>query len=57
MTVQELIDELNQVEDKSIGIELYDLNDGERYFITSTDIIMDGKPQHERNFDINFDSE
>lgn len=54
MSVQELIDALMQVEDKTIGIELYDCNGGERYEILSTDIITDGEPQYERNFDLNF---
>lgn len=56
MTVQELIDELNQVKDKSIDIDLYDCNSGERYKLLSVDLIMDGKPPHERNIDLNFDS-
>ena len=55
MTVQQLIDELQQVEDKSIHIELCDL-EGDRYSLLNVDIIYDGEPEHERNVDLNFRS-
>ena len=55
MTVQELIDELMEVQDKSVHIELCDLS-GDRYLPVGFDIIYDGDPEHERNVDINFNS-
>lgn len=55
LTVQQLIDELQQVEDKSIHIELCDLS-GDRHKLLGTDIITDGADFKERNFDLNFDS-
>lgn len=56
LTVQQLIDELQKVEDKTIQIELCDLN-GDRYSIAGTDIIYNYENNVERNFDINFISE
>lgn len=55
MTVQDLIDELMEVDDKAIHIELCDL-EGDRFLPVGCDIITDGEDSHERNFDINFNS-
>ena len=53
LTVQEAIDILMKIEDKSIHFESYDIKTGERHLIKNIDVIYDGEDSHERNVDLN----
>jgi len=56
LTVQEVIDALMEVEDKSIHLEMCEPDGGDRHLLTNVDILYDGEDNHERNVDLNTDS-
>lgn len=53
LTVQEVINSLMDVEDKSIHCEMCPSPSSDRYLLHDVDIIYDGEPEHERNVDLN----